>query len=102
MFETIEVDINQQTFQDVYQTICDNRDMSELSLSSMWHSKFLNEPLKDGQQVTAQTQIVILDVLYVEDSNYEVFDSSKSECTINPDLPSIRDELKSRGILDVV
>jgi len=66
VFETIQVDINEQTFQGVYQTICDNRDMSELSLSSMWHSKFLNEPLKDGQHVTAQTQIVILDVLYIE------------------------------------
>ncbi len=77
VFETITVDIETQSFHNVYQTLIDKRDMSQASLRELWRQKFLNEPLKDGQTVHARVNIMILDVLYIADENYEVFDSAK-------------------------
>lgn len=77
VFETITVDIDTQSFHSVYQTLIDKRDMSQASLRELWRQKFLNQPLKDGQIVHARVNIMILDVLYIADENYEVFDSAK-------------------------
>ena len=77
VFETITVDIDTQSFHNVYQTLIDKRDMSQASLRELWRQKFLNQPLKDGQTVHARVNIMILDVLYIADENYEVFDSAK-------------------------
>ncbi len=101
VFETITVDIDTQSFHNVYQTLCDKRDMSQSSLKELWRQKFLNQPLEDGQTVRARVNIMILDVLYIADENYEVFDSAKQDFFKLEQL-SIKELLQQRGILEIV